>query len=99
MAAPEALDEADTAPQLEPLQPAPDSPQVTPLFCESFCTVAVNVWVPPTVTFAVVGDSVTTIAAGFGVMLIVAAADFVVSLTDVAVSVTVAGAGAFVGAA
>jgi hypothetical protein len=44
---PEALDVAESVPQLGE-QFAPDcvSVQVTPLFCESFCTVAVKPCVP-----------------------------------------------------
>ena len=45
IATPEALDATESAPQVMPLQPAPDKAQVTPLFCESFVTVAVNVCV------------------------------------------------------
>jgi hypothetical protein len=47
MAAPEALEVADKAPQVAPLQPAPVSVQLTPLFCASFCTVAVILLVWP----------------------------------------------------
>jgi hypothetical protein len=68
------------------------------LFWESFCTVAVKACIPPSATLAVVGDSVTAIAAAFDVIVIVAAADLVLSLTEVAVSVTVAGAGMLAGA-
>jgi hypothetical protein len=96
--APDALAPADKVPQALPLQPVPDSAQVTPRFCESFCTVAAKVCVPPTGTLAVSGDNVTTMAVGFAVIVIVAAADLVLSLTEAAVSVTVAGAGTFAGA-
>jgi hypothetical protein len=41
IAVPEALEVADKLPQAAPLQPAPLSVQLTPLFCASFCTVAV----------------------------------------------------------
>jgi hypothetical protein len=43
MATPEALEAAESVPQAAPLHPAPLSDQVTPRFCESFCTVAVRV--------------------------------------------------------
>lgn|SRR5690348_7051896 len=33
---------AERVPQAEPEQPEPESDQVTPLFCESFCRVAVT---------------------------------------------------------
>jgi len=39
---PEALVATESVPQVAVLQPAPDSAQLTPLFAESFCTVAVN---------------------------------------------------------
>ncbi len=42
-AAPEAVEVGETVPHPAPLQFVPDSVQVTPLFCESFCTLAVNV--------------------------------------------------------
>jgi hypothetical protein len=96
--APDALDATDRVPQVLPLQPVPDNAQVTPLFCESFCTLALKACIPPAATLAVVGDSVTAIAVGFAVIVIVAAADLVLSLTEMAVSVTVAGVGTFAGA-
>jgi hypothetical protein len=40
--APEALELAESAPHAAALQPAPESDQVTPLFAESFCTVAMK---------------------------------------------------------
>jgi hypothetical protein len=39
---PEALVAVDSVPQAAPLHPAPESAQLTPLFAESFVTVAVN---------------------------------------------------------
>lgn len=54
MAAPEALEVADKVPQVAPLQPAPVSIQLTPLFCASFCTVAVMLLVWPVGTDAAV---------------------------------------------
>jgi hypothetical protein len=95
-ATPEALDAGETLPQVAPLQPAPDSVQFTPWFCESFCSVAVNICVaPPDATLAVAGDTVTTIGGGATVM--VALADFVLSAMEVAVRLTVP-AGADAGA-
>ena len=84
-------------PQAVPLQPAPESDQLTPLFCESFCTVAVKFCVPPVATLMVVGETATDTAAPV-VSVIVAAAFFVVSRLDVAVNVTVAGLGSEAGA-
>jgi hypothetical protein len=96
--APEALLGADNVPQVPPLQPAPDSDQVTPLFCESLATAAAKFCVPPTETLVVVGDSVTMITGPAGVTAIVAAAVFVPSVTEVAVSVTDGGLGTPAGA-
>ena len=59
--------------------------QETPLLLASLETVAVNCCVVPSKTFAVVGDTETEMG---GVTVTVAAADFVESATDVAVSVT-----------
>jgi hypothetical protein len=64
----------------------------------SLVTVAVNACDPLVCTVAVVGESVTVIPAAKAVMVIVAEADFVASLTEVAVSVTVAGVGTAAGA-
>jgi hypothetical protein len=47
MATPEALDVAESAPQLAPLQPEPARAQDTFGFCCVVVTVAVNCWVPP----------------------------------------------------
>jgi hypothetical protein len=97
-AAPEALDAGETVPQVAPLQVAPESVQMTPLFWVSFCTVAVKVCVtPPVARLAVVGDTVTTIAGG-AVTVMRAAADFVPSVTEVALRVIVAGLGSVAGA-
>jgi hypothetical protein len=96
--APEALPAADNLPHEPPLQPAPDNDQLTPLFCESLATVAAKFCVPLTETVVDVGDSVTMITGPAGVTVIVAAADFVPSATDVAVSVTFAGVGTVPGA-
>ena len=52
-----------------PLQPAPDRDQVTPLLWGSFVSVAANACVPmPACTFAVGGETATTIAAAAGVV-------------------------------
>jgi len=71
------------------------SVQLTPLLPASFVTVAVNCWVPVTGTLAVAGETETAMG---GVMVIVAAADFVVSATETAVTVTCAGVGTADGA-
>ena len=100
IATPDALEVVDNVPQVAPLQPVPDSAQVTPLFCASFCTVAVNGCAAPACTLEVMGDTVTTIgvAAGAAVTVIVAGADFVLSVTEVAVNMTVGGVGRLAGA-
>ena len=70
MAIPERLELAERDPHVAPLQPVPESVQVTPLFCESFCTVAVNFCVPmPACTEADVSDSDTCIG-GAGVLTV-----------------------------
>jgi hypothetical protein len=97
IATPDALDAADKVPQVVPLQPAPDNVQLTPLFCESFVTVAVKFCVSPVCTFALVGATLTAIT-GAAVTVIVAVPFFVPSVTEVAVSVTLAGTGTLLGA-
>lgn len=67
--APLALLDGNTLPHAAPVQPAPDTAQVTPLFAESFVTVAVNGWVCPTCTVIVPGATVTAIAPVGGVGL------------------------------
>jgi hypothetical protein len=63
MAAPEALELADSVPQAVPGQPAPDRLQATPLFWASLATVATKFCVPtPAWTLAVEGVTVTEIA-------------------------------------
>jgi hypothetical protein len=42
IAIPEGLVDAESVPHLVPVHPAPDNAHVTPLFCVSFATVAVN---------------------------------------------------------
>ena len=98
MATPDALDVADSVPQVLSPQLAPKSVQVTPWFFVSFCTVAVKFRLLLIETLADVGDTVTTMAPGRAVTVIVAAADLVPSATEVAVRVTVAGDGTFAGA-
>jgi len=67
-AVPEALDPGATVPHAVPLQPAPDTVHVTPLFPKSFATMAVKACVVPTCTLAVATDIATEIAAGGGVL-------------------------------
>jgi hypothetical protein len=85
-------------PHVVPRQPLPISVQVTPLFAESFATVAVKACVPFTITLAEGADSVTAMGPAVVVTVIVAEADFVVSATDVAFKITVAGFGTAEGA-
>ena len=85
-----------SVPQVLPEQPEPVSVHVTPLLAESLLTVAVKFCVEPVETLAVEGDTATLIAAP--AMVIVAEDDLVVSDTEVAVRVTVAGDGAAIGA-
>jgi hypothetical protein len=86
-----------SVPQAVPLHPLPETDQLTPLFCESFCTVTVKFRVVLVSTLAVAGETVTTIADA-AVRVIAAVFDFVPSRLDVAVSVTVAGLGSVAGA-
>jgi hypothetical protein len=88
---------AESVPHVAALQPDPDTAQFTPLFPESFATVAVNVAVVLMGTVAEVAERVTETVAT-AVTVIVAAAVLVPSATDVAVSVTVAGLGIAAGA-
>ena len=89
----------ESVPQAAPLHPAPESVQVTPLFCGSFCTVALKVCVCPVwIDMLVAGETLTFTGTGGAVIVIVATALFVVSVTDVAVSVTVPGLGTVAGA-
>ena len=68
---------------------------VTPRFCESFCTVAVNCCVPEMFKETEAGETDTLMGA---VTVIVADAVLDVSAADVAVSVMVAGLGRLAGA-
>ena len=51
-----------SVPQVDPLQPLPDRDQITPLFWESFCTVALKACVPPVARLVEAGETATTIA-------------------------------------
>ena len=96
MAAPLAVVAGAIVPQPgEHTAPPCVSVQLTPLLLASFATVAVNCWLAVTVTFAVVGETETAIG---GVTVAVAVADFVVSATEIAVTVTCAGVGTADGA-
>jgi hypothetical protein len=87
-----------SVPHVAPEQPVPESDHVTPLFCESFCNVAVKPAVVETCTESDPGLTETEIGSGAAVTVIVADADFVLSATEVAFSVTVAGVGTDAGA-
>ena len=94
---PDALVVTDSVPQAVPVHPAPDSVHVTPLFCASFCTVALIACVAAVCTVAAVGLTLID-TAGTAITVMVAAAVLLVSVTDLAVRVTVAGVGIFAGA-
>jgi hypothetical protein len=99
IAVPEALLLTDKLPHVAPLHPAPLKLQLTPLFCVSFCKVAVTLCVCPVCTEAAVGLTATEMAAVEDPVIVSAAtADFVPSATDVAVAVTAAGFGTVAGA-
>jgi hypothetical protein len=95
--APDAVLAAESAPQVAALQPDPDTVQFTPLFPASFATVAVNIIVLPMGTVVVFGERVTETPTAAAVV-IVAAAVFVPSATEIAVSVTTGGVGTAAGA-
>src|SRR5476651_907788 len=97
MEAPDALEVEESEPQVEPEHPAPESVQETPLLPESFRIEALIVRVPPVCTLAEVGFTLTVMAGGGGVAVTVKVAEaaLVVSVTDLALSVTVAGDGTF----
>ncbi len=73
IAAPEALELAESVPQEAPVQPAPESVQVTRLFCASLATVAVKGCAWLVCTFCGVGATVTEMG---GVMVMEAEAVF-----------------------
>ena len=87
-----------SVPHVAPEHPAPERDQVTPLFCESFCTEAVKLADVETCTDVLAGLTETEIARGADVMVTLATFDFVVSETEVALMVTVAGEGTLAGA-
>jgi hypothetical protein len=65
-AAPDALAVFESAPHVAPLQPVPESVQLTPLLEPSLVTVAVKICPWPTCTDCAIGDTLTMIAAGVG---------------------------------
>jgi hypothetical protein len=95
--APDAVVAGATDPHAAPLQPAPDTVQLTPLFWLSLVTLATNVCVRSAVTLALIG-AISTVITGPVVTVITADAVLVLSATDVAVSMTVAGEGGAAGA-
>ena len=95
MATPEALEPAESVPQVAPEQPVPLNDQFTPRVCKSFVTVAVNVCVRLVVTFAEVGATLTLTA---GTIVIAAEKLALGSAMDVALIVTIAGEGTVAGA-
>ena len=84
-------------PHAVPVHPAPVTVHVTPLFCASFCTVAVRLAVVDTCTEVLAGLTVIPIG-GVEVMVITVAAVFEGSATEAAVRVTDVGAGKLAGA-
>jgi hypothetical protein len=76
----------------------PESVHVTPLFCVSFCTVAVMVCVCPVCTEALTGDTATAIATAVAVIVTCAAAVFVDCACETAVTVTTGEEGTAAGA-
>src|SRR6266404_3118879 len=93
MAAPDALEVLDSVPQRAPAQPAPESFQVTPLLCGSFCTVAMKLWERLTGTVCTTGRTETVTCGAPGTIVMSAPATAFESATDVAVSVIVGGFG------
>jgi len=89
-----------SVPQVLPVQP--DSDQVTPWFCASFCTLIVKFCVCDTWTGGFVGASVTTMGraggGGAAVTATDAEADAALSALDVADTVTPPDAGTAAGA-
>ena len=91
-------DDNVTQPQAEPLQPAPVSVQLSPLFWLSCCTVAVMLWVSPVCTETAVGATATPIAGAVALITTCAVAFFVGCACKTAAMVTVAGEGTAAGA-
>jgi len=87
-----------SVPQAAPEQPEPERDQVTPLFCESFCRVAVKLPVCRASIELGFGPTETEIGGGAAVMVMAAVPDLVASAMDVAVRVTDAGFGTVTGA-
>ncbi len=87
-----------SVPQAALEHPTPERDQVTPLFCESFCTAAVKLAAAETCTEVDAGLMETEMGTGVRLMDMMAGADFELSATEVAVSVTVAGVGTTAGA-
>jgi hypothetical protein len=87
-----------SVPHVAPEHPAPERDQVTPLFCESFCTEAVKLADVETCTEVEVGLTETTMGRAAAVIVTVAVFDFVGSETEVALIVTEAGEGTLAGA-
>src|SRR5579862_4870952 len=85
---------AVTVPHADPVQPVPLTLQLSAVFVLPV-TVARNCCWPPTATCALVGVTLTATGA---MTVTVAVDDFVPSASDVAVTVTFAGAGIFPGA-
>src|SRR5690349_3123473 len=98
MAVPDGLELFESVPHAAPLQPELDRVQVTPLFCGSFCTVAVKACDCPVCASALGGDTLMPTGGGGAVTVMVAVAVLVASATEVAVSVTIAGFGTPAGA-
>jgi hypothetical protein len=85
-------------PHTVPVHAALAKLQVTPRFCESFCTVAVRVKTAPVPTDTDPGSTLTEIACDAAVTVTCADPDLLVSACDTAVTVTVAGPGTLPGA-
>ena len=88
----------ERVPQVAPEQPEPESVQVTPLFCVSFCRVTEKAVDWETCTEVEAGFTETEIGAGAVVIVIAAEADFVASAIEIAANVTAEGLGAVAGA-
>lgn len=98
IAAPDALEAADSVPQAAPVHPAPLSVQVTPLFCASCCTVAVRFWVFPACTVELGGVTLSAMSGAEDITVTCAVSTAVVCACAIAVTVTVAGEGTVAGA-
>ena len=97
-AAPDGLEPVESVPQRAPAQPAPESFQVTPLLCGSFCTVAMKLCERLTGTVCVIGETATVSCGAPWTTVMSALAKAFESAFDVAVSVTVDELGTFGGA-